>query len=141
MLQLSNNNRVYRGVGILVVKNAKVLLGRRIGIRGNGTYGLPGGFKKNNESYLDCAKRELGEETGLIGLMLFPIVFIHGSVDNYYFVDKIYYTSCNESIPQVKEPDKVEEWNWYEFSNLPVPLYLPTQLAINAYALKLKNDI
>lgn len=42
-----------------------VLLIERARAPGRGTYALPGGFKNNNETYLDCAFREVVEETGL----------------------------------------------------------------------------
>ena len=141
MFEFFHNKHLYRGVGILVIKNNSVLLGRRIGIRGYGTYGLPGGFKKWSESFLHCAKRELFEETGLQSIKLFLNFTIQGKTDNYFFYDQIYLIYCGDKeIPQVMEPDKVESWNWYELNNLPIPIYLPTQLAITNYKLKLEDN-
>lgn len=38
-----------------------ILLGRRINLFGHGTYALPGGKLKYNESFEDCASREIKE--------------------------------------------------------------------------------
>lgn len=42
-----------------------ILLIKRKNSPGKGLWALPGGFKNNNETYLDCAIRELMEETGI----------------------------------------------------------------------------
>lgn len=42
-----------------------VLLIRRLRAPGAGAWALPGGFKNGNESFLDCAVRELQEETNI----------------------------------------------------------------------------
>lgn len=42
-----------------------VLLIKRKNSPGKGLWALPGGFKNNSETYLDCAIRELIEETGI----------------------------------------------------------------------------
>lgn len=53
------------GVGALVIDNGRVLLGRRKGSHGAGTWALPGGWLEKGESFEDAAVRELEEETGL----------------------------------------------------------------------------
>ena len=53
------------GVGVFVVQQGKVLLGLRRGSHGSGTWGSPGGHLEHGEAILDCARREVLEETGL----------------------------------------------------------------------------
>ena len=49
---------------ILECAGQVVLIQRKVA-PGAGTWALPGGFKNNTESFLDCAIRELHEETGV----------------------------------------------------------------------------
>jgi bifunctional NMN adenylyltransferase/nudix hydrolase len=49
----------------LVVASGQVLLVLRGGFPGHGLLALPGGYLNQEETLLECALRELGEETGL----------------------------------------------------------------------------
>ena len=62
--------RVQVGVGILVLQDGLVLLGKRKGSHGAGTWSAPGGSLEFGEEILDCAARELKEETGLVASSL-----------------------------------------------------------------------
>jgi 8-oxo-dGTP diphosphatase len=53
------------GVVVLVEKEGTVLLGRRRGGFGAGTWGLPQGYIELDEDFLTAAIREVKEETGL----------------------------------------------------------------------------
>ena len=53
------------GVGVLVLRDGRVLLGLRRGAHGAGTWALPGGHLEFNETVAACATRETLEETGL----------------------------------------------------------------------------
>ena len=53
------------GVGVLILKEGKVLFGKRIGAHGADSWAPPGGHLEINESLFDCAQREVLEETGL----------------------------------------------------------------------------
>lgn len=53
------------GVGVLVIENGRVLLGKRKGSHGAGTWSAPGGHLEYGESIENCAEREVLEETGL----------------------------------------------------------------------------
>ena len=57
--------RPYIGVAIIVIKDGKVLLGKRKNSHGSGTWHFPGGHLEFNESIEACARREVFEETGL----------------------------------------------------------------------------
>jgi 8-oxo-dGTP diphosphatase len=53
------------GVGVVVRRGAEVLLLRRRGAHGEGTWSTPGGHLEAGESPEACAVREVGEETGV----------------------------------------------------------------------------
>lgn len=53
------------GVGVMIFKDGKILLGKRVGAHGSGEYALPGGHLEHLESIVACARREVLEETGL----------------------------------------------------------------------------
>ncbi|MBI5352165.1 MAG: NUDIX domain-containing protein [Chloroflexi bacterium] len=121
------------GVGVIILRDRKVLLGKRKGPRGAGYYGLPGGFLEKHESFEECAKREVWEETGLEGILLYPIYFISGMSENLHYADLIFYTNCRDGEPIVREMDRVEKWNWFDIYDLPSPLYQPTELTLNRF--------
>jgi len=123
------------GVGVIILKGKKVLLGLRKGHRSPGYYGLPGGYLEKNENFEDCAKREVLEETGLEDLSLRPIYFIGGSNDNIHYADIIFYANYKDGEPIVKEIDRAEKWEWFNIFDLPSPLYGPTELALKHFVL------
>lgn len=49
----------------VIVQDNKILVGKRGGLRGNGQYGLPGGYIEKDESTLDASIRETKEELGI----------------------------------------------------------------------------
>ena len=53
------------GVGVFVRHQGKILLGRRRGSHGEGTWALPGGHLEFKEALDACARREVAEETNL----------------------------------------------------------------------------
>jgi len=53
------------GIGVLIFKGKKILIGKRRGSHGEGEYAFPGGHLDYMETIEDCAKRETFEETGI----------------------------------------------------------------------------
>ncbi|WP_312464265.1 nucleotide triphosphate diphosphatase NUDT15, partial [Pantoea endophytica] len=53
------------GIGVLVFRDGKLLLGQRKGSHGAGDWSAPGGHLEFGESPEACARREVLEETGL----------------------------------------------------------------------------
>lgn len=117
------------GVGVIIIKDGKILLGKRKNAHGGGGWCYPGGHLEYGESWEECSCRETMEETGIaIKNLRF------GAVTNDVFEDeqKHYITICmvaDFAFGEVKlmEPDKCEQWNWFEWENLPQPLFLPIQ--------------
>ena len=53
------------GIGVMVIKDGKMLLGKRKNAHGEGTWSYPGGHLEFGESWEACSKREVMEETGI----------------------------------------------------------------------------
>ena len=115
------------GVAVIIMKDKKVLLGKRKNTHGKGTWAFPGGHLEWNESIEACAAREAMEETGL---HIKNIRFATITNDIFIAEQKHYVTlfvtaEANAGEPEVKEPDKCEQWEWFEWQHLPEPRFLP----------------
>jgi 8-oxo-dGTP diphosphatase len=115
------------GVGVFVWKDGKFLMGQRIGKHGQGSWSVPGGWLEYQESFEDCAKREIAEETGM---QITNVRFM--ALTNNIFKDEDVHslTVWLESDwvsgePAILEPDKFIKQEWHTFKNLPSPLFLP----------------
>jgi 8-oxo-dGTP diphosphatase len=120
------------GLGVLVMKDGKVLLGRRKGAHGEGEFASPGGHLEQFESFATCCTREVMEETGLvIGPPRFLRVMNTTKYAPRHYVDLSFVADWVSGEARVLEPDKVESWAWYALDALPSPLFdtLPTALA------------
>jgi 8-oxo-dGTP diphosphatase len=58
-------NRPKVGVGLLIFKDGKILLGKRKSAHAPGVYCGTGGHLESGESVFDCAIRETREEAGI----------------------------------------------------------------------------
>lgn len=62
---MMTDQRPLVGIGMMILKEGKVLLGKRKGAHGAGEYAFPGGQLEHPESFEDCARRETREESGI----------------------------------------------------------------------------
>jgi 8-oxo-dGTP diphosphatase len=127
---MDNDQYTKVGVGVMILKDGKVLLGKRKGKHGAGEYAWPGGHLEYMESFTDCARREVQEETGLeIENIRFLRLLNMKSYDKHY-VDIALVCDWKSGEPELREPEKCESWNWHDLDNLPSPLFaaLPSYL-------------
>ena len=116
------------GVGVIVVKGTQVLLGKRRGSHGAGTWAFPGGHLEFGESIEECAARELWEETGLRALSIQKSSWTNDLIDaTKHYVTLFMIVDRFEGTIEVKEPEKCETWEWHPWERLPEPLFLPVQ--------------
>ena len=130
---MNKGNRPYIGVAVIVVRDGRVLLGKRRNAHGAGTWQFPGGHLEYGESIEACARRELFEETGLsiVSLRMGPFtndVFEH---EKKHYVTLFVIADQTTGDARVKEPDKCERWGWYRWSEMPQPHFLPIANLLN----------
>jgi mutator protein MutT len=126
------------GVGVLVVRDRKVLLGRRLAPHGRGTWSFPGGKPHAGESPVGCALRELREETGLLATSGRVVAESLDGFPESRLVFRTRFTIVEDAIgePQAREPEKTSEWSWFEWDELPAPLFRPvSSLTSSGFAL------
>lgn len=131
---MDKDQRPKIGIGVMVVKDGKVLLGKRKGSHGSGEYAWPGGHMEYMESFKECAKREVKEETGMeIGNIRFLRLLNLKSYAPKHYVDIGLIAEWKSGKPQVMEPKKIEGWGWYKMDKLPEPLFSTIPSYIEAY--------
>jgi 8-oxo-dGTP diphosphatase len=122
-------NRPKVGVGVFVIKDKKILMGQRINAHGEGTWSLPGGHLEFFETFEDCAKREVLEETGLniTDVNFATITNDMFKKENKHYITIFVKSKNSQGIPKVMEPNKCLKWDWFTWDNLPKPLFLPLE--------------
>lgn len=113
----------------VVICQGHVLLIQRTAAPGRNTWALPGGFKNNNETFEECAIRELKEETNL----RVPSKVLQGSIKNSNMFDDprrslgiprmsmSYYIdlqpNANGSLPEVRPASDAYNAKWIPLSD------------------------
>ncbi|KFK41301.1 hypothetical protein AALP_AA2G112500 [Arabis alpina] len=120
-------------VVVFVIKGKSVLLGKRRSSIGHSTFALPGGHLEFGESFEECAAREVMEETGLeiektTLLTVTNNVFNEAPKPSHYVTVFMRATLVDSSQePRNMEPEKCEGWDWFDWLNLPTPLFWPLE--------------
>lgn len=110
---------------MIITQDEKILLLKRQGAHGSGTWSLPGGHLEWNESLEDCAKRETAEEAGIeIKNPLFFAVTndIMNDEDRHYITIFMKATEFSGE-PKICEPERCAEMEWFSLDDLPAPLF------------------
>src|SRR5574344_2462910 len=114
--------------GCVLILNEKnqILLQKR---RDNGYWGYPGGSMELGESFEECAKREVFEETGLECLKLNYFTHMSGEQMHYIYPnkDEVYISElvfiCTEYSGNLKiQESEVTEQQFFDLDHLPDPI-------------------
>jgi len=128
------NKKPKVGVGIMILKEGKVLLGKRRGSHGEGEYAFPGGHLEYMESFEKCAKREVLEECGIeIDNIRFQFLANVVKYAPKHYVHIGLMADWKSGEVEVLEPEKCESWDWYDINELPEPIFEMAKLSINSY--------
>lgn len=122
-------NRPHVGVAVIIARNGRVLLLKRKGSHGEGTWAPPGGHLEFGESLAECAVRETLEETGIV---IRDVQFVAITNDVFESEQKHYVTVWMEGTytsgqATAAYPERVDDVAWASWNALPQPLFLPFQ--------------
>ena len=113
------------GTAMIITKDDKVLLMKRKGPHGKGTWSTPGGHLDFGETLEGCAAREAKEE---VGVDVVDIKFRAVTNDVFEETGKHYITVWMEGKavgePYIAAEREVEEFGWFAWDSLPQPLFL-----------------
>ena len=111
-------------------RDKQLLLGKRISKDQDACWQFPGGHLEADESVIQCASREIREETGLKVKDCRHLCFTDKSfsvgVQNYITL----FISCDYESGKATtlEPEKCECWQWFDYQDLPSPLFQPIEI-------------
>jgi 8-oxo-dGTP diphosphatase len=136
------NNRPKVGLGVYIInENNQLLLMKRAGSHGSGTWCPPGGHLEFGESFFDCAKREAKEEVDLDILEIETV----GMTNDIHLDEQKHYITVHvkalkwSGAPKNMEPEKCAEISWFDLDKLPAPLFLSNQNFFQEYPGALTN--
>ncbi len=138
---MEQKKQVGVGFGIMLLKDNKVLLGKRhddpikasSALHGEGTWTMPGGKLHYGENPQDGAKREVKEETDIETGLLKLISMTNDVVIDAHFVTFGFLCEDFRGEAKIMEPDEITEWHWFDLDKLPSPMYKSSQKIINNY--------
>jgi 8-oxo-dGTP diphosphatase len=127
-------NRPQVGLAVIIAHDGithdgRVLLLKRKGSHGEGTWAPPGGHLEFGESLEECALCETLEETGIA---ISDVHFVEITNDVFASEQQHYVTVWMEAThvsgqATVAYPERVQEVAWFPWNALPQPLFLPFQ--------------
>ncbi|KAF2261561.1 hypothetical protein CC78DRAFT_347784 [Lojkania enalia] len=116
------NQRPKVGVGVVIHDEAgNIVMGERTGSHGAGTLQCPGGHLEYGESFAECARREVLEETGLeVGEIKFLTATNDVMEESKHYVT--IFVTCvitgEKKEPEPLEPHKCARWDWIPWSQM-----------------------
>jgi 8-oxo-dGTP diphosphatase len=140
---MEEKKRIGVGFGVLVLRDNKVLLGRRHEdpdkadsvFRAADVWTMPGGKLDYGEAFVEGAKRELAEETSLaIELEDLEVICVNEDKNEHaHFITIGLCAKKFSGEAKVMEPDEITEWNWFDLEELPKNLYFPSAKILKNY--------
>ena len=129
------------GFGIMILRNGKVLLGKRHEdpqkasslLHGEGTWTMPGGKLHFQEGLKEAAAREVLEETGIRIKNLEVISISNDIVYDNHFLTIGFLCQDFEGEPKEMELDEITKWEWFDLNHLPSPVFKPSGKIIKNY--------
>jgi len=120
------------GTATIITREDKVLLMKRKGPHGKGTWSTPGGHLDFGETLEGSAAREVKEE---VGLDVFDVRFRCVTNDVFEKEGKHYITvwmdAKSTGEPYLAAEEEADEIGWYAWDALPQPLFLPLENLVN----------
>lgn len=139
----SQFSRPIIGVGVLVWRDKQLLLGKRLAKGQPSCWQFPGGHLENGESVIECARREVLEETSLKIERPRHLGFTNKTFDvgARQYITLLVSSDCDSGAAKVLEPDNCECWQWFDYQQLPEPLFKPISLFLSQLDRSQQSDL
>jgi 8-oxo-dGTP diphosphatase len=134
------------GVGVMMLKDNKILLGKRSGdpekadseLHGESSWTMPGGKVHFGETLKETAYREVLEETGInINQENLKLISLSDDIiEDAHFVTVGFLYENPAGEAKVTEPDEIVEWQWFALDDLPTPIFFPSEEVLKNYLAK-----
>ncbi len=117
------------GIGVIVVREGRVLMGTRRNTHGDGSWSFPGGHLEFGETIEECAGRETLEETGMKIRQIRRAAFTSDlfEAEGKHYVTLFVTAEWLSGEPENLEPHRCHGWEWFHWDQLPKPLFPPAQ--------------
>jgi len=122
------------GLGVMIIKDNRVLMGKRKGSHGDKKWAWPGGHIEFGETWEQCARREVKEEVG-IAIKDVKLITATNDImvdDNKHYITILMQANYSNGTVKNLEPHKCVEWKWFAWDELPSPLFLPIENLIKS---------
>lgn len=128
------------GVGLVIIRDARLLLYRRVRPPEAGHWNIVGGKIDHLEAAIDAVRREAEEESGL---SIRSVEFLGVSEqifgdEGQHWLSLIYRAVEFSGEARVTEPEKLPEFGWFAVDALPQPL---SRFAADAVAMLTKAPL
>lgn len=131
---MNAENKVKVGISVMIMKDNKILLGKRIGKHGSGQYAFIGGNLEYSESFEECIVREVAEEADIkIKNIKFLGIYNLKEYMPKHYLNILMSADWESGEPKLMEPDRCEGWQWYDMDDLPIPLFVTVPNSIESY--------
>lgn len=135
-VELSQNLKI--GVEAFILKEGRLLLGKRKNAAGAGSWGLPGGHKEANEGLVPCLTRELNEELGSVITESQLVTVCYQArpetgTFQYIHFGFLVHIDTEIDLKNPIESNKCEEWKFYDVKHLPEGIFWAHKVEINAF--------
>lgn len=136
--------KVGAGFGVMILKNRKILLGKRhedskkadSELHGEGTWTMPGGKLEFGESFEEGAVREVKEETG-IEIKNPKVICVNNDKNEHaHFITIGLLVTEFKGIEKIMEPDEITIWKWFKSKELPKNIFPPSKKILENYKQK-----
>lgn len=125
------------GVGVFVHRGVNILLGKRQGSHGSGSWALCGGRVELGDSICETASKEVLEE---LGIKKKAQDFVLCNVSTVDVMDGVKWTTFYVRLfllegeePTRMEPEKCAVWDWFPIrQQLPSPLFAPLKQLVDS---------
>lgn len=124
------------GLGPIFRRDNQILLLKRKGSHGAGTWGFPGGGHLEwGENFGMCVERESKEEIGVVVANFRVVTAVNNVMENgdLHYVTVVVEVTKWFGEPEIKEPDKAEALEWFPMDSLPSPLFEPLENFLREY--------